>query len=142
MEASIRDRLTRLLRGFTKTNKGVVWQNRTIIAQIAISTSKQALNSTQKHTTVAVFSKVSRMVTGVTTNDENNSCFGPSELTNEYTGADVAEYQTDFIDWQIEREEERLREAYQMRLLHGINASSMARVKNDVMEFEDYEWEI
>jgi hypothetical protein len=43
------------------------------------------------------------------------------------------------IDLQAQRERE-LREAYQLGLLHGINAQSMAQVKNDVMEFEDYGW--
>lgn len=34
-----------------------------------------------------------------------------------------------------------LQKAYQLGLLHGINAQSMAQVKNDVMAFDDYGWE-
>lgn len=38
--------------------------------------------------------------------------------------------------------ERQLNRAYKMGVLHGINAQSMAQVKNDVMEFDDYGWEI
>lgn len=42
----------------------------------------------------------------------------------------------------IAREMERVAEqAYMTGVLHGINAQSMAQVKNDVMAFEDYGWE-
>lgn len=37
--------------------------------------------------------------------------------------------------------ERQVERAYEMGLLHGINAQSMAQVKNDVMEFDDYGWE-
>lgn len=37
--------------------------------------------------------------------------------------------------------ERQLKRAYKMGLLHGINAQSMAQVKKEVMEFEDYGWE-
>lgn len=47
---------------------------------------------------------------------------------------------TSMDEWFEQNVEEKIREAYQLGLLHGINASSMARTKNDVMEFEDYEW--
>lgn len=30
--------------------------------------------------------------------------------------------------------------AYKTGLLHGINAQSMAQVKTNVLEFEDFEW--
>jgi hypothetical protein len=45
------------------------------------------------------------------------------------------------FDLQAQRERE-LREAYQLGLLHGINAQSMAQVNNKVMEFEDYGWSV
>jgi hypothetical protein len=35
---------------------------------------------------------------------------------------------------------ERLEQAYQLGLLHGINASSMSRAERNVMEFGDYAW--
>jgi hypothetical protein len=38
--------------------------------------------------------------------------------------------------------ERQIKRAYKMGLLHGINAQSMAQVKNDVMEFDDFEWEV
>jgi hypothetical protein len=41
-----------------------------------------------------------------------------------------------------ERQERRIKEAYQLGLFHGINASSMARVEKEVMEFEDYGWSL
>lgn len=41
-----------------------------------------------------------------------------------------------------EQHEEELRRAYKLGLLHGMNAQSMAQVKNDVMEFEDYGWDL
>lgn len=41
------------------------------------------------------------------------------------------------------REMERVaQQAYATGVLHGINAQSMAQAKNDVMEFEDYDWEL
>lgn len=32
--------------------------------------------------------------------------------------------------------------AYQLGLLHGINAQSMAQVENNVLEFDDYGWDV
>lgn len=44
-------------------------------------------------------------------------------------------------DYQRQREKE-LEQAYQLGLLHGINASSMARIEQEIMEFEDYGWQL
>jgi len=38
--------------------------------------------------------------------------------------------------------ERQLRRAYKLGVLHGINAQSMAQVKNDVMSFDDYGWNL
>lgn len=38
--------------------------------------------------------------------------------------------------------ERELQRAYKLGVLHGINAQSMAQAKNDVMEFDDYGWEL
>ena len=43
----------------------------------------------------------------------------------------------------IERGYQRqLERAYKLGVLHGINAQSMAQVKRDVMEFDDYGWDV
>jgi len=39
-----------------------------------------------------------------------------------------------------EQFEKDIEKAYQLGLLHGINAQSMAQVENDVLTFEDYGW--
>lgn len=41
-----------------------------------------------------------------------------------------------------EQYEKELKQAYQLGLLHGINAQSMASVERDVMEFDEYGWNI
>lgn len=38
--------------------------------------------------------------------------------------------------------EQRVETAYHLGLLHGINAQSIAQAKNNVMEFEDYGWDL
>lgn len=40
------------------------------------------------------------------------------------------------------KREADLQKAYQMGLLAGINAQSMAQVKNEVLAFEDYGWSV
>jgi len=41
-----------------------------------------------------------------------------------------------------EQYEEHLRRVYQLGLLHGINSQSMAQVEKDVMEFDDFGWDL
>jgi len=38
--------------------------------------------------------------------------------------------------------ERQFERAYKLGVLHGINAQSMAQVKEEVMEFEDYGWDL
>lgn len=44
-------------------------------------------------------------------------------------------------EWYQKFVEEKIEAAYHAGLMHGINVASMARVKRDVMTFEDYEWQ-
>jgi len=67
-------------------------------------------------------------------NDEHDYVNGGMEVE----GYDI--YTPSLDDWYVEFVEKRVEEAYQLGVLHGINASSMACVKRDVMEFEDYGW--
>jgi hypothetical protein len=48
----------------------------------------------------------------------------------------------DELDDVLRHHEERVEKAYRLGLLHGMNAQSMARVKESVMEFEDYGWSV
>jgi len=44
--------------------------------------------------------------------------------------------------FRFKQHERELRKMYMVGVLHGINAQSMAQVKNDIMDFDDYGWEV
>lgn len=65
-------------------------------------------------------------------------------ITDDFPGivTDESETEPEWKKWVMDKLQDRVDRAYKLGVLHGINAQSMAQVKNDLMEFNDYGWEV